>query len=362
MVRAILDADSLPVVSRAPGGEVAPTPSSGLPDDSRASKPGEDTELPRRLSWTNTLFLLVAHLLAAGGVLYLIEVRASLATLALAFLWFAFCGFSITGGYHRLFAHRSYRASLPVRLFHLLFGAASVQNSALQWASDHRRHHAREGSVQDPYDIERGFFWAHIGWVLFNEVDLEVSGVEDLQKDRWVRWQARHYLLLALVVGALVPMGIAALWGDAWGGLLVAGFLRLVVQWHSTFSVNSFAHWVGSRPYSKTTTARDSFFVAIVSLGEGYHNFHHRFPADYRNGLHPLAFDPTKWAVWSLARLGLVRDLKRTPPERIEKARAQVQASEEASGREPVQSPGTASQEAPPLADSALATDRPATS
>jgi stearoyl-CoA desaturase (delta-9 desaturase) len=273
-----------------------------------------------RKDWTNILFLAAAHLAALGGVLWLAFVRFSPWTIGLAVLWFLLCGLGITGGYHRLFAHKSYKAAPLVRAFYLAFGAAAVQNSALKWSSDHRVHHAFTDTDQDPYNIRRGFLWAHLGWILFKDQGVEHANVRDLSDDPLVRFQDRHYILLAVLFGALLPMALGALWGDAIGALLVAGFLRLVVQWHATFCVNSLAHTIGSQPYSAKGTARDSFVTAIVTLGEGYHNFHHTFQADYRNGVRWYQLDPTKWIVWSLSKVGLTTDLRRTPHKAIEKA------------------------------------------
>lgn len=275
----------------------------------------------KRLNLVNTAFLAVAHLLAAAGLVYLI-VSFNPWTLALALVYGALCGLAITGGYHRLFSHPTYKANALLRAVYLFFGAASVQNSALKWSADHRRHHARTDTDEDPYNIQRGFWWAHIGWVLFDEGESDLSVVKDLQQDPLVRFQDRHYVLLAILSGAVLPTLLGALWGDWLGGLLVAGFLRLVVEWHSTFSVNSFTHMFGSRPYCKKGSARDSWIVALITFGEGYHNYHHRFPIDYRNGVRWFQFDPTKWFVWLMSKLGVTRDLRRTPePRRLEALR-----------------------------------------
>jgi stearoyl-CoA desaturase (delta-9 desaturase) len=273
-------------------------------------------------NWTNIVFIASAHLIALLAIVYLAAVRCSGWTIAIGIVWFALSGLSITGGYHRLFAHRSYGAASPLRLLYLLFGAAAVQNSALAWAADHRAHHSDTDGLGDPYNIRRGFWWAHLGWVFFQSPARDDDrATRDLVGDRFVRFQHRHYVVLALIFGALLPALLGTLWGDALGALLVAGFLRLVIQWHLTFSINSIAHWVGRQPYGKGTSARDSFLTALLSLGEGYHNFHHRFQADYRNGMRWYHFDPTKWFVWSLARVGVTFDLTRTPREAIERAR-----------------------------------------
>jgi len=284
-----------------------------------------------RLDWTNILFIGACHVMAVAAVLWLVLVRASPWTILLGVAWFALCGVSVTGGYHRLFAHPTYRAASPVRLFYLLFGAASVQNSALKWSGDHRIHHSKTDTDEDPYNIRRGFWWAHMGWVFHQDEEPAVARpVKDLSGDALVRWQDRHYLLIVSLFGFVLPMLVGFAWGDPIGALLVAGFLRLVVQWHATGAVNSFTHRFGTQPYSRGNSARDSNFAALITLGEGYHNFHHRFQADYRNGVLWWHSDPTKWFVWSLARVGLAWDLRRTPREAIERARAAVLAESRA--------------------------------
>jgi stearoyl-CoA desaturase (delta-9 desaturase) len=279
------------------------------------------------LSWTNILFIVCAHLLALAAITWVATVCVSPWTIGLGCLWFALCGVAITGGYHRLFAHPTYRACRALRAFYLLFGAASVQNSALKWAADHRTHHAKTDRAQDPYNIRRGFWWAHVGWIFFEDAGRGTArNVQDLAADPLIRWQDRHYVFLAILIAGVVPLLLGSVWGDALGALLVAGFLRLVLQWHATFAVNSFAHWLGSQPYSRKNSARDSFWTALVTLGEGYHNFHHRFQSDYRNGVRWYHFDPTKWFVWSLEKIGLTWDLRRTPATALRAARAAVLA------------------------------------
>jgi stearoyl-CoA desaturase (delta-9 desaturase) len=278
---------------------------------------------PRALDWTNVIVLGVAHLLAIAAVLWLAFVRASPWTIGLGLLWFLLCGLAITGGYHRLFAHPTYRARSIVRAFYLVFGASAVQNSALKWASDHRVHHAKTDHDEDPYSVRRGLLWAHIAWVLFRDGEPgQLRGVKDLEADALVRWQHRHYVVIAILVGAVAPAAIGMLWGDPIGAFLVAGILRLVLQWHATGAVNSLAHRFGSQPYSKSGSARDSHWTALVTFGEGYHNFHHRFQADFRNGVRWFHFDPTKWFVCTLALLGLATGLRRTSPTAIQRARA----------------------------------------
>ncbi|MDA0374327.1 MAG: fatty acid desaturase [Planctomycetota bacterium] len=278
-----------------------------------------------RPDWTNLVFIAVAHLLAVVAILYMALVHFSWWTVGFGLVWGVLCSLSITGGYHRLFSHGAYAAVAPIRAFYLAFGAASVQNSALAWSADHRTHHAHTDTDEDPYNIRRGFWWAHIGWVLFRAPKAKnFDLVKDLQRDPLVMFQHRYYLPIALTFGAALPFAVGSLWGDAIGAGLVAGFLRLVLQWHATFSINSLTHMVGAQPFGDRTSARDSFWIALVTFGEGYHNFHHRFQNDYRNGIRWYHFDPTKWWVWTLARFRLTRNLRRVPAERIEAVRREA--------------------------------------
>jgi stearoyl-CoA desaturase (delta-9 desaturase) len=275
---------------------------------------------PSRIDWTYLLLLGFAHAMALVGVAYLFIDRAVPQTLCLGVLWYVCCGLSITAGYHRLFSHRSYRAAGVVRALALLFAAASLQTSALSWCDSHRQHHRRTDCPDDPYDVGKGFLWAHVGWVVHSGSNARYGRLPDLEHDPLVMLQHRHYPVLAVTMGFVVPACIGALWGDALGGVLVAGFLRLVLQWHATFSVNSVAHTFGSRPYTRDVSARDNWFVAFVTFGEGYHNFHHRFPSDYRNGVRWVHFDPTKWCIWTLSKLRLTWSLRRTSARRLERA------------------------------------------
>jgi stearoyl-CoA desaturase (Delta-9 desaturase) len=287
------------------------------------------TGASRQLDWTNIIFLAVAHLAAVAGLVWGV-VFFNPWTLILALSWLLLCSLSITAGYHRLFAHRTYEAAPWVRVAVLLFGAASVQNSALSWANLHRSHHAHIDRDGDPYNIQDGFVWAHIGWVLYETKGADADRARDLERDPLVMWQHRHYVPLAIGMGALLPMGLGALWGDALGGLLIAGFARLVLQYHATFATNSVAHTLGSKPYDLTTSARDSFVTALFTFGEGYHNYHHRFPNDYRNGVQPWHFDPTKWLIYGLSLVGATRNLRRIPKERVDRARLMASGLSEA--------------------------------
>jgi len=249
-----------------------------------------------------------------------------------AWLFFAlfliFNGVGIGSGYHRLWAHRAYHARPALRWFLALMGGMALQNSILVWSARHRVHHRDvDDDDKDPYSIGRGFWFAHVGWMLrdYPSGTVDYSIVPDLQKDPVVMWQHRNYLAMALGSNILLPMLLGWLVGDLWGVFLLAGVARLVINHHVTFFINSLAHMWGSQPYTDENSARDNWFLALVTYGEGYHNFHHMFQADYRNGVRWFNFDINKWFISACAGLGLASDLRRTPRFKILRARLNME-------------------------------------
>jgi stearoyl-CoA desaturase (delta-9 desaturase) len=232
-------------------------------------------------------------------------------------------GLGITAGYHRLWSHRAYEAHWTLRLWFALWGGGALQNSILVWGSDHRRHHRNvDDNEQDPYSAGRGLWFSHMGWMLrdypTNREDF--SNAADLQRDPIVTWQHRHYVAITTFMNAGLPILLGVALGDVIGTLLVVGLLRLVVNHHVTFFINSLAHFWGSRPYTEANSARDNGFLAFLTYGEGYHNFHHIFQTDYRNGIRWWQWDPTKWMISLCSRLGLARNLTRVSDFKIQRA------------------------------------------
>lgn len=275
-----------------------------------------------RVNWFTSSFLVITFFVTLIGVpIYLVNFGLHW-LLALLFVFYSIAtGMSITLGYHRLFAHKAFDATRPVKLFTLLFGAAAFEDSALDWASDHRQHHKHvDDEHDDPYSISKGFFWAHMGWIFFKLYPRELTNVGDLRKDALVMWQHRHHYSIGILIGLVIPTIIGALcagWVGALGGFLVVGIARIVFVQHCTFFINSLCHTLGRRPYDSKTSARDSWIMALLTYGEGYHNYHHSFQHDYRNGVKPWQWDPTKWAIWTLEKMGLVSNLRRVAEEKI---------------------------------------------
>ncbi len=237
-------------------------------------------------------------------------------------------GMSITAGYHRLLSHRAYNAHPLVKNFLLLGSTFAVQGSAFDWVSGHRTHHRHvDDRYDDPYSAQRGFWFSHIGWMLRNypSGNFDYKNIPDLTKDKVLQIQHKYYGLwvLAANVGLVAAMGW--LIGDVWGTLVLAGLLRLVVTHHLTFFINSFCHMFGTRPYTDTNSARDNFFLALFTWGEGYHNYHHFFQYDYRNGVKWWQYDPTKWFIGALSKVGLTSELRTVDDTTIKHAEVRMQ-------------------------------------
>ena len=237
-------------------------------------------------------------------------------------------GIGIGSGYHRLWSHRTYDAHPALKWLLAITGGMSLQNSIIVWSARHRVHHRDvDNNDKDPYSIGRGFWFAHIGWMLRNyksgEVDYSV--VRDLQKDPVAAWQHRWYWTLVWTTNAAVPVFLGWLTGDIIGMFLLAGVARLVVNHHVTFFINSLAHMWGKQPYSDENTARDQHFLALITYGEGYHNYHHKFQTDYRCGIRWWHLDINKWFISTCALLGLVSNRKRAPQFKVLRARLNME-------------------------------------
>ncbi|KAG7663654.1 OLE1 [[Candida] subhashii] len=279
----------------------------------------------QHINWLN--FILVCAI-PAFGVYSAIFNPPQLKTMGLAFMMYVFSGVSITAGYHRLYSHKSYDAALPVRLFFAFFGAGAIEGSIKWWSHSHRIHHRYTDTSRDPYDARRGFWFSHMGWMLTkpNPKNRARADISDLAADWVVTFQHRHYLTIMLFSGFIFPSLVAGLlWGDYYGGLIYAGILKCFFIQQATFCVNSLAHWIGVQPFDDRRTPRDHVLTAFVTFGEGYHNFHHEFPSDYRNALKWYQYDPTKIAIFILSKLGLAWNLKKFSQNAIEQGLIQQQ-------------------------------------
>ena len=286
----------------------------------------EQTNTKPKLLWLNVSVFLITFLMAVIAVPYYALVYGFDSSLIIfTVICFIFCGMSITTGYHRLWSHKSYQAHWSLRLILALGGAFALQNSALHWSSDHRLHHKHvDDNAIDPYSAKMGFWYSHIGWMLREYQKhryTNYDNVRDLQKDKIVMWQHKYYLPLTLLMNFGVPLCFGWFIGDIIGSLLLVGFLRLFLSHHTTFFINSLAHIWGKQTYSDKNTAKDNGLIALGTFGEGYHNFHHIFENDYRNGIRWWQFDPTKWLIKTCEIFKLASKLRTSPEDRIIKAK-----------------------------------------
>ena len=279
-----------------------------------------------KLDLLNASFLCGTPILAIIGVYwYTVNFGISFFEIGILFFMYVVSGISITAGYHRLFSHRSYSASWPLRLFYAIFGAAAFQNSVIKWCSDHRRHHLKTDTEEDPYSIVRGFFWAHMGWVMVSEDEEKIEHVKDLQEDPILAWQDKHIFKIGGFAGIIFPglIGMLLIGGltGFFGGFIWGGLVRLVMVHHGTFLINSGAHYWGKQNYSTKNTSRDSPILSLLTFGEGYHNFHHTFQTDYRNGHKWYHWDPTKWWIRVFSFIKITKNLHKVPSWSIENAK-----------------------------------------
>lgn len=271
-------------------------------------------------NWGTGLFILLTPFVSMYGF-YSTPLHPY--TIAIAVLSYMLGMMGTTAGYHRCFAHRTYETYYPIKFFMMLFGTSALSMSVIDWCLDHRAHHKYTDSEKDPYNAKKGFWYCHVGWLLWKR-KMPNSDISDIMSEHgWVlRIQHALYLPIGFAIAWALPIYICGhFWDDWWGGFYFASVFKSVLLHHGIFCINSYAHMFGETTFTDQFTPRDSLFAAILTTGEGYHNFHHEFPNDYRNGIHWNAYDPTKWFIATLEYLGLAWDLKRTPECVIEKAR-----------------------------------------
>ena len=275
--------------------------------------------------WVGIIFFIVLHVVGLVGTpLYLLHYGASSAEWVLFFSYSFLTNMAITVGYHRLFAHVTFKAHPIVRFFLLFFGAATFEESALKWASQHRQHHQFTDTDKDPHSVKKGLFYCHIGWIMLYRHKVNHENVKDLTRSRLVMHQHKYYHAWSIFSGIVLPLALGYMIGRPWGVFLTAVCLRMVLVMNAAFLINSYAHMVGDNSFDRNSSARDHWLGAVITNGEGYHSFHHKFPNDYRNGYRNHHWDPSKWFIYTLSRLGLASDLKRTPEWRIQDALKQA--------------------------------------
>ncbi|XP_015929799.1 acyl-CoA Delta-9 desaturase [Parasteatoda tepidariorum] len=278
---------------------------------------------PVQIVWRNVFLFIGLHAAAIYG-LYLVIAHATLTSWFYGvFLSFA-NGLGITAGAHRLWTHRSYKAKLPLRIFLAFCNCLALQNDIYEWSRDHRVHHKFAETNADPHNVNRGFFFAHMGWLMAKkQKDVIEKGktvdISDIWADPVVRFQHRFYVPLAAICCFVIPSAIPYYcWNEDWyASVFGAGFLRYVLCLHFTWFVNSAAHLWGNKPYDKYISATESKWVSAFAIGEGFHNYHHTFPWDYATSELGYKYNFTTFFIDCMAYIGQAYDLKTTNPESI---------------------------------------------
>ncbi len=286
--------------------------------DSGAAPEADACADARRVDWPRVLPFVFVHL----GCLGVLWTGVSATAAAIGAALFVLRMFAITAFYHRYFSHKAFSVSRAVQFIFALLGASAVQRGPLWWAAHHRHHHAHADRPDDPHSPrEHGFWWSHLGWFLARQnFRTRTALVPDLARYPELRWLDRYdavvpaALALALfATGAWLERAVPGLGTDGWQ-LLVWGFcISTVALWHATFTINSLAHRFGTRRYATRDGSRNNALLALFTLGEGWHNNHHRYPSAARQGFYWWELDLAWYGLRLLAALGIVRNLRPVP-------------------------------------------------
>lgn len=302
----------------------AETIDGGLVKDVEKMKKADKRKM--KLVWRNIIAFAYVHIAAIYG-LWLMFTSAKWQTIIFAFSLYVASGLGITAGAHRLWAHRSYKAKWPLRVILIIFNTIAFQDAAYHWARDHRVHHKYSETDADPHNATRGFFFSHIGWLLCKkhpEVKAKGKGMDlsDLRTDAILMFQKKYYMLLMPIACFIVPTAIPMyFWNESF---LNSWFVATMFRWcfilNVTWLVNSAAHKFGGKPYDKFISPSQNMSVALFAFGEGWHNYHHVFPWDYKTAeLGDYSLNLTTAFIDFFAKIGWAYDLKTVSPAIIEK-------------------------------------------
>jgi stearoyl-CoA desaturase (delta-9 desaturase) len=263
---------------------------------------------------TTVLFGLVHFAAFAGAVIFW-----SWRGVALAVASYFVRMVIVTAAYHRYFSHRSFKTSRAFQFVLALLAQSAGQKGVIWWASHHRWHHKHSDTPRDVHSARlRGFWYAHVGWVLRSEWNgTDEALVKDLSRFPELRWLNRTGIeILPMAALALAFLLVGGIQGFVWGFLVSS-----ILLWHGSFSINSLAHVFGRRRYATSDDSRNSLILAIATTGEGWHNNHHHYPSSVRQGFRWWQVDVTYYVLWLLARVGLVWELRQPPPDVVEAPR-----------------------------------------
>ena len=267
-----------------------------------------------QLHYLNIFYVSTHHILAVYALYHLPSIFSWRLMLELIVAIQMSGMLGITAGSHRLWSHKSYEAAWPVRFVFMLANSAAHQGSIYQWTRDHRMHHKHTDTELDPHSIQYGFWYSHVGWIFFRKTDnfrkaSQLIIMDDIKKDQIAMFQHKHYFILSHLFCFILPTLYGQyMWNSAWIGYFYFGVVRWVLLLHSTWCVNSVAHMWGSTPYNPRISSRQNTITSIVAVGEGWHNYHHTYPYDYRASEFNWnsEWNPTTLLLDGLSSVGLV--------------------------------------------------------
>ena len=284
------------------------------PENEKVSDEKTQVENPGEIMWGNVIVLGLLHVVAALGVVQL----PHLAWYSIAYQYgvAVLSGIGVTAGVHRLWCHRSYKATIPLKLFLVMANTIAGQTSIYNWTHIHRTHHKHSDTDADPSNSRRGWFFSHIGCYMVRPHPAVVEAMKttkptELDEDSIVVFQHKYYIPLFFLFSFLLPSLVPYLvWNEPLISAFLASNLRYVCSLHFTWTVNSFAHWRGMKPYDKTICPSENMLVTFLALGEGFHNYHHTWPYDYRASEWGGSYSLTTTLINIMAALGLAYDLR----------------------------------------------------
>lgn len=264
------------------------------------------------VEWGSSIFIIGYHLALLVGLPFFFIYQSPAAGLYIAAAILVYLtGLGVTVGYHRLYAHPTYKTNKVIEAIILFFATMATQGSALKWAHDHRNHHAYVDTERDPYSIKKGFMHAHILWLFRKLPPIDNKIVADLCRNKLIMFQHKFYIPLMILTNTLVTLLVGYFFNDYLGAFVLTWGVRLLFLHHFTWFINSLAHTWGSQSFSQEHSAVDNYCISLLTFGEGYHNYHHTYANDYRNGIKWYHFDPTKWIIWTLSKCKLASGLRR---------------------------------------------------
>ncbi|XP_059050066.1 acyl-CoA Delta(11) desaturase-like [Achroia grisella] len=279
------------------------------------------------IRWVNTLLIISFHIFTVLWFSYtmLYNNKLKWQSVLFGFLTGQIAGFGVTAGAHRYWCHRSYKAKLPLQLILLFCYSLAGQNSIFDWVRDHRVHHKFSETSADPHDVRRGFFFSHIGWLMMKKhPDVITEGsktdMSDIINDPLVKFHTKYFNVFKIAICFVLPTLLPVYgWNEEWKfAVLSQIFVRYMMSLNFTWSVNSFAHIWGNKPYDKNIMPTENRGVSIVAMGEGWHNYHHTFPWDYKAAELAYSINVTTIIIDFFAYIGWAYDLKVASPSLID--------------------------------------------